>query len=315
MTDTQEPSQQRDVTRRKVLAVGGAAVAAVGVGGTAAAGGAFADEPRGGSDDACYVLTTETTEGPYYIDADKIRRDITEDQDGIPLALTLKVIDADTCRPLRNAAVDIWHCNAVGIYSGYEAMSGGGPGGGTPPSGTPTGEPPTGAPTGGPGGGGGGHQEPTDDERYLRGTWRTDRHGEVTFRTVFPGWYQGRCVHIHVKVHVDGEWTDAGYEGGHTCHTGQLFFDEKSVLAAAEVEPYASNDTVRTTLDEDTIYPDNGHEGGLLYLKYDRRKIARGVRARLTMGVAPDETHDSTDTFPGSGPSSAPSSSSSQSAS
>lgn len=299
MTDgSQQPWHTGKLTRRKVVIAGGAAVAA-GVGGTLAAGGAFADE-RGGKRDACYVLTSETTEGPYYIDADKIRRNITEDQEGIPLLLTLKVIDAETCRPLRNAAVDIWHCNAVGVYSGYEDMSnGGGPGGGTPPSGTPTGEPPTDAPTGGPGGGGpGGHQEPTDDERYLRGTWRTDRHGSVTFRTVFPGWYQGRCVHIHVKVHVDGEWTDAGYEGGHTCHTGQLFFDETSVLTSAKVEPYASNTTTRTTLDEDTIYPDNGHEGGLLYLAYDRRRIARGVHAHLTMGVAPDETHDSTDTMP-----------------
>ncbi len=101
-------------------------------------------------------------------------------------------------------------------------------------------------------------------------------------------------MHIHVKVHVDGEWTDAGYEGGHTCHTGQLFFDEKSVLLTAEVEPYSTNTTTRTTLDEDTIYPGNGHEGGLLYLKYDRKRIAKGVHAHLTMGVAPDETHDNT---------------------
>jgi protocatechuate 3,4-dioxygenase beta subunit len=286
---------------------GGAAVAAVGVGGGLAVD-AFADGATTGSAsssdtaaEACYTLTSETTEGPYYIDADKIRQNVTEDEEGIPLTLKLKVIDADTCKPVKNAAVDIWHCSALGIYSGYEAMgSGGGGGGGTPPtgaptdipSGTPTGEPPTGGP-----GGGGGHSEPTDDERYLRGTWKTDRHGYVTFRTVFPGWYQGRCVHIHVKVHVDGTWTDAGYEGGHTCHTGQLFFDEKSVLASALVEPYSTNTTTRTTLDEDTIYPDNGHPGGLLYLKYNKRNIARGVQAHLTMGVAPDETND-TDTQP-----------------
>ncbi|MFG2121906.1 intradiol ring-cleavage dioxygenase [Streptomyces sp. NPDC048710] len=293
MTETQESQEKGQLRRRTVLAAGGVAVTAVGVGGAFAVSASAQEEA---TEDTCYTLTSELVEGPYYIDADKIRQDVTEDEEGIPLALTLKVIDAETCKPLRDAAVDIWHCNALGVYSGYEAMGSGGGGGGPAPSGTPTQTPtgtPTGAPpSGGPGGGGGGHQEPTDDERYLRGTWRTDKHGHVTFRTVFPGWYQGRCVHIHVKVHVDGTWTDAGYEGGHTCHTGQLFFAEKAVLLTEDVEPYSTNTTTRTTLDEDTIYPGNGHAGGLLYLKYDKKHIARGVRAHLTLGVAPDETND-----------------------
>ncbi|MEV5912854.1 intradiol ring-cleavage dioxygenase [Streptomyces chartreusis] len=294
------PKHKKDLTRRKVVAAGAGAAVAVGVGGTLAAG-AFAGEKSaagttasasGSASETCYKLTSETTEGPYYIDADKLRKDITEDQEGIPLTLRLKVIDAETCKPIRNAAVDIWHCNALGVYSGYEDM---GSGGGTPPSGEPTGEPPSGEPSGGPGGGGGVHQEPTDDERYLRGTWRTDRNGTVEFKTVFPGWYQGRCVHIHTKVHVSGTWTDAGYEGGNTCHTGQFFFDEESVLASAEVAPYSTNTTTRTTLDEDTIYPDNGTEGGLLKLKYRKNDIAKGVVATITMGVDPEATHDGTD--------------------
>ncbi|MCX4455498.1 MULTISPECIES: intradiol ring-cleavage dioxygenase [unclassified Streptomyces] len=299
MTDSQVPENRGTLARRTVLMASGVAVTAIGVGGALSVN-ASAEEtaPEGSAPaETCYTLTSELVEGPYYIDADKIRRDVTEDQEGIPLTLELKVIDADTCKPLRNAAVDIWHCSATGVYSGYESSGNGGGGPaptGPPPSGTPTGEPPT----GGPGGGGGGHQEPTDDDRYLRGTWRTDRHGRVTFKTIFPGWYQGRAVHIHTKVHVDGTWTDAGYEGGHTCHTGQFFFDEKSVLASAEVAPYSTNTSTRTTLTEDTIYPQNGHTGGLLYLRYDKRHIAKGVHAHLTMGVAPDETHDSSDTQP-----------------
>ena len=303
----QGPKHKRDLTRRKVVVAGAGAAAAVGVGGTLAAG-AFAGETSGTATSAsasssssssaaetCYQLTSETTEGPYYIDADKLRQDVTEDQEGIPLTLRLKVIDSESCKPIRNAAVDIWHCNALGVYSGYEAMgSGGGGGGGTPPSGEPTGEPPSGEPTGAPGGGGGVHEEPTDDERYLRGTWRTDKNGQVVFKTVFPGWYQGRCVHIHTKVHVNGTWTDAGYEGGTTCHTGQLFFEEEAVLASAEVEPYSTNTTTRTTLDEDTIYPDNGTEGGLLKLKYKKNDIAKGVVATLTMGVDPEATNTGT---------------------
>ncbi|KKD05101.1 intradiol ring-cleavage dioxygenase [Streptomyces sp. WM6386] len=286
----QEAAEVRDVTRRKVVAVGAGAVAALGLGGSAYASNAGAGEkrrsPAQGAEE-CYVLTSETTEGPYYIDADKIRRDVTEDRPGIPFLLRIKVIDNETCRPVRNAAVDIWHCDAVGVYSGYEDMGNGGGGGGPAPTGTPTG-----VPTGPPPGGGGGHQEPTDDTRYLRGTWRTDRQGFVTFKTVFPGWYRGRTVHVHTKVHVGGEWTDAGYEGGNTCHTGQFFFDEESVLASAGVEPYASNTAERTTLDEDTIYDGSGTAGGLLKLQYRKDDIGKGVRGSITVGVDPEATND-----------------------
>ncbi len=302
---------QRDLTRRRVVVAGGAAVAAAGLGTaiatTASAGetsaasatpSASASSPSG---EVCYRLTSETTEGPYYIDADKIRKDITEHKEGIPMTLRLKVIDSDTCKPVARAAVDIWHCDALGLYSGYESSSSGG--GGTPPTGTPptgtppTGTPPTDAPTGAPTGAppGGGHQEPTDDKRYLRGTQLTDRHGFVEFTTVFPGWYRGRCVHIHTKVHVGGKLTEAGYEGGHTCHTGQLFFAEEAVLASAEVAPYNTSTTERTTLDEDGIYPGNGAQGGLLNLRYRKGKIEKGVTGSLTLGVDPDATHEGTD--------------------
>ncbi|MDN0200442.1 intradiol ring-cleavage dioxygenase [Streptomyces sp. S.PNR 29] len=303
----QGPKHRRNLTRRKVVVAGAGTVAAVGVGGTLTAG-AFAGEtggkgatPKASSTatgaDACYKLTSETTEGPYYIDADKIRQDITEDREGIPLTLRIKVIDSETCEPVRNAAVDIWHCDALGLYSGYESLStGGGGGGGTPPSGAPT-DVPSGTPTGSPpaGGGGGVHEEPTDDKRYLRGTWRTDKQGFVTFKTIFPGWYRGRCVHVHTKVHVNGEWTDAGYEGGNTCHTGQFFFDEESVLASAEVEPYSTSTTERTKLDEDTIYDGSGVQGGLLKLKYKENDIAEGVVGTITVGVDPEATHTGTE--------------------
>ncbi|GGQ92091.1 hypothetical protein GCM10010251_03410 [Streptomyces aurantiogriseus] len=302
---------------------GGAAVAAVGAGGalampasadeaTEAAGTASAS--AAGTAKTCYKLTSETTEGPYYIDADKLRQDITEDKEGIPLTLQLKVIDSETCKPVADAAVDVWHCDALGLYSGYESFS---QGGGTAPTDAPSGTPtdvPSGTPTGEPpsGGGGGGHEEPTSDTRYLRGTWKTDKQGRVTFKTIFPGWYQGRCVHIHTKVHVDGEWTDAGYEGGHACHTGQFFFDEESVLASAVVEPYASNTAERTTLTEDTIYDQSGAAGGLLKLRYDKRDISKGVRASLTVGVDPAATHDGQDApQPGTSASASPSASAS----
>ncbi|MFJ2111464.1 intradiol ring-cleavage dioxygenase [Streptomyces sp. NPDC087850] len=305
MTGTQEdqvPNDKRNLTRRRVIVASGAAVAATGIGAmavtTASAGESTTPTtPKaaasGDATEVCYRLTSQTTEGPYYIDADKIRKDITEGEPGIPMTLRLKVIDSETCKPVAAAAVDIWHCTAMGVYSGYEAMGSGGggaPGGGTPP----TGEPPTGGPGGPGGGGGGGHEEPTDDERYLRGTQVTDKKGYVEFKTIFPGWYQGRAVHIHTKVHVDGKMTDSGYEGGHTCHTGQFFFAEDAVLDSVGLEPYVVNTARRTTLTEDTIYDQSGVQGGLLKLTYSKTNMARGVVGSITMGVDPDETNEGT---------------------
>lgn len=173
-------------------------------------------------DAATCRVTPELTEGPYYFDVDSIRSDITEDREGTALRLALRVRDAESCEPIENAVVDIWHCDASGLYSGYESASQGS--GGAPP-----------------GGGGSGR---SDDKTYLRGAQVTNSEGTVEFKTVYPGWYRGRTVHIHAKVHVDSK----------TVLTSQLFtnreFDEK-VYAA---KPY-SEDTGRDTFnDTDSIF-------------------------------------------------------------
>ena len=142
---------------------------------------------------ASCAVTPEQTEGPYYFDADKIRRDIREDREGRRLRLALRVRDAGSCEPLPDAVVDIWHADAGGAYSGFD---GGGDG------------------TGGRGGGGGG-QAPTAS-RYLRGAQVTNNDGIVEFTTIYPGWYPGRTAHIHVKVHLDAT----------TALTTQLYFDD-----------------------------------------------------------------------------------------
>src|SRR3989442_793481 len=64
------------------------------------------------------VLAPEMTEGPYYLPNEKVRRNITEGHSGTPLLLHLTVVDASTCRPIKGAAVDIWHADALGVYSG-----------------------------------------------------------------------------------------------------------------------------------------------------------------------------------------------------
>ncbi|HWU11830.1 MAG TPA: intradiol ring-cleavage dioxygenase [Streptomyces sp.] len=273
---------KRNTSRRQVLVAGGAAVAVAGAGGVLATTALAGESPaevkgaKAAAGEACYRLSAETIEGPYYIDADKVRADITEDKQGVPLTLVIKVIDAETCKPVRNAAVDIWHCDALGIYSGYESI------GSSLPPGLPTEPPADGS------GGGEIHIEPTDDERYLRGTLRTDHQGVVRFTSIFPGWYEGRAAHIHTHVHVNGTWTSSGYEGGRTCHTGQLYFEEEAVQAVAATEPYAGSTVERVTLPEDILYDDSGATGGLLTLHYDKKRITRGVKASITVGVDPE---------------------------
>jgi protocatechuate 3,4-dioxygenase beta subunit len=167
------------------------------------------------------TVATELTEGPYYFDVDSIRSDIREDREGTLLRLGVRVRDAESCEAIENAIVDVWHCDALGIYSGFESAS-----------------------MGGPGGGGSG---PADEETYLRGAQATNSDGIAEFKTVYPGWYRGRTTHIHLKVHLDKQ----------TLLTSQLFttreFDD-IVYARA---PY-SQDTGRDTYNEtDGIYAES----------------------------------------------------------
>jgi protocatechuate 3,4-dioxygenase beta subunit len=168
-------------------------------------------------DAASCTVSPEMTEGPYYFDVDAIRADIREDREGTPLRLALRVRDAGACTPIANAVVDIWHCDALGLYSGFEAAS-----------------------TGGPGGGSG----PTDDETYLRGAQVTNNDGVVEITTIYPGWYQGRTTHIHAKVHLDNT----------TALTTQLYFDDDITDDVYAGAPYDSDGQRSTTNRNDGIF-------------------------------------------------------------
>jgi len=148
---------------------------------------------------ASCALTPEETEGPYYFNANSIRGDIREDRQGTALRLAMRVQDR-SCTPIPNAIVDIWHCDASGLYSGFESVSRRGEIGGPR----------------------------TDEETYLRGAQVTNGDGVVEFLTVYPGWYQGRTVHIHVKVHLDSR----------TVLTSQLYFDEAVTERVYARSPY-----------------------------------------------------------------------------
>jgi len=241
--------------------------------GGAALAGAWRAMP---STPAC-VLTTEQEEGPFYVDASKVRRDITEDKQGVPLQLKIALVNAKTCSPLANAALDIWHCDAMGVYSAFTDVKMG-----PPPGAGPGGRPPMGPPPEGFGPPPGMGNRHLDKTRFLRGIQPTDSSGMAQFQTIYPGWYQGRTIHIHMKVHV----------GGNVAHTGQLFFPEDITERIAKLQPYAKHSDLHlTTQAEDHVFQDEHGAPGLVTLaRIQPRSDSAGFIATVTVAVDPEAT-------------------------
>ncbi|MEV6108996.1 intradiol ring-cleavage dioxygenase [Streptomyces sp. NPDC051940] len=267
---------QSKMSRRRAIALGGGAAA--GVGAAAAVGyAAFGEESAGTAATAegtatatgtsvsggqC-VLMSSVTEGPYYLDGALVRKDITEGKEGVPLDLEITVQDTtDSCAPVKGAAVEIWHCDAWGYYSGYTTAN---PGGSAPAE----------------------SEDGSDanDKTYLRGYQIAGGNGVVKFRTIFPGWYTPRTCHIHIRVHTGGEKADGTYEGGKTNYTGQLFFPDDTAEGVFAVEPYAQHTGTYTRLADDMVYDGKGTASGLLALE---GSAAKGYRGTITLGIDPD---------------------------
>lgn len=179
------------------------------------------------------VLAPEQTEGPYYLDGDKVRRDIREGRPGTLLTLRTTVVDVSTCKPIRGAAVDVWHCGADGVYSGTSVQG-------------------------------------TEGQTFFRGIQKTDRTGLATFTTVYPGWYEGRTVHIHVRVAL----------GGSIVHTGQLYFPDALTDRVYRLAPYNARPGRTTRNATDSIYRNGGSRSQLRLAKK-----GSGYVGTITMGV------------------------------
>ena len=193
------------------------------------------------------TMTQEETQGPYWFDVDSIRSDIREGRPGTVLNLALRVQDVSACStgagaaPVANSVVEIWHCDAGGIYAGFETgsrgVAGGAPGGGPQGSGeTSNGSYSVGDSEG----------ATTDDATYMRGAQVADSNGIVQFTTIYPGWYPGRTVHIHLKVHRDKT----------TVLTTQLFMDEGVNAEVFATSPYSDHTGRDVFNDDDNIYDD-----------------------------------------------------------
>jgi len=176
------------------------------------------------------VLTPEMTEGPYYVPDEAVRRDITEGLSGTPLALRLTVVNASTCQAIAGAKVDVWHANALGVYSGVQGNSG----------------------------------------TFMRGVQPTNAHGLAQFETIYPGWYAGSTVHIHVKVHL----------GGNVVHTGQLFFPDSLSDSVYRKAPYSTRPGRDVRNATDAIFR-NGGSRSMLKLS----RSGTGYVGAIALGV------------------------------
>jgi protocatechuate 3,4-dioxygenase beta subunit len=168
------------------------------------------------------VARPEMTEGPYFVDKQLNRSDIRDGRPGTALAIALTVMDVTggKCRPLAGAMVDLWQCDAKGVYSGVaDAIQG----------------------------------QNTTDQKFLRGFQTTGADGMAAFTTIYPGWYRGRAVHIHFKIRTQAP--SGAFE-----FTSQWYFDEAlndRILAGPEYARSSRRDTLNST---DSIYRNGGDQ-------------------------------------------------------
>lgn len=158
---------------------------------------------------APHEATANSGAGPYYVPGSPRRRDIREGRDGAALTLRIRAVEAGTLTPVAGATVEIWHCDADGIYSGYQRY--------------------------------GADRfpalvslalrrfRPTDTATFLRGEQVTDDDGQVEFRTVVPGWYTPRTLHIHARVAL----------GGAPLLLTELYFPDEFAARVQSRPPYA----------------------------------------------------------------------------
>jgi protocatechuate 3,4-dioxygenase beta subunit len=197
-------------------------------------------------------MWAEQDEGPYHRDTQPLRRDIVEDREGLRLQLGLRLVADDA--PVHDATVEIWQCDALGHYSGFP-----------PPNDSVV---PTAASAA--------RGEYLPDQSFLRGRQRSDAAGMVEFRSVHPGWYPGRTVHIHVMVHV-----------GDTTLTSQLYFPDELNDDVLSLEPYSQRPGRDTTNDTDEIFPTGGEPAVL-----DVARDGKNYRAAICL-VLPASGTDS----------------------
>lgn len=207
------------------------------------------------------VLSPEQIAGPYFRNPKLIRRNISEGSSGVPLLLKLRIVDAATCLPVSDALVDIWHCNARGAYSGWSKVD--------PDQEVSVGNI--------------GAIPRTDDDTYLRGAQFSDRNGFVRFTTIYPGFYAGRALHIHVAVRILG----SNYlDDRHVAWVGQLYLPEVASRPVLNAMEYSGRAVSVLTNDQDHFYTHMGGDQSTLNVYHiGRDSWEDGFFGHMTIGV------------------------------
>ncbi|KAG7380475.1 hypothetical protein PHYPSEUDO_007177 [Phytophthora pseudosyringae] len=179
------------------------------------------------------VAEPEVTEGPYYVKGEYVRTDMREQQTGVTMYVDVQVIDVNTCDPVKDLHIDLWHANATGVYSGVVASTNGN------------------------------SADKTNlDNTFLRGVTPTDDDGVAQTISVFPGYYSGRTTHVHFVGNYGGSvLSNNTYAGGSVAHVGQFFFDQDLITSVAKVSPYSTNKQSSTLNSADKIFQEASANG------------------------------------------------------
>lgn len=242
------------LTRRRLLQQAGVLGLAAAAGGSLGAGRGFAavSSATALASASRLTLTPEQEEGPFYVAIEKIRKNITLGKSGVPLNLKIRVEDTSG-NAVKGAACDIWHCDALGVYSDESS-------------------------------------ENTVGQTFLRGVQFTDADGVAEFKTIYPGHYSGRTTHIHVKVHVGGKASGGSYKGGHVSHTGQLLFEDSITSQVYRLAPYTSDAAARVVNTSDRIYTEQGGARSTLTLARLGSSVGDGFLGTVRLVVDPSST-------------------------
>jgi protocatechuate 3,4-dioxygenase beta subunit len=179
----------------------------------------------------------------------------------VPLLLDYQVVDINTCEPIPDVYVEIWHCNATGVYGGVVAQ-----------------------------GNGDSSDQTNLDNTWLRGIQPTNEDGVAQFESIFPGHYVGRTTHIHIAVHANATLLANNTLGHETfaSHVGQAFFDQALIDAVEKLAPYTDNRQPLTTNRADWIMAQEaGTDGVDPVMEYTLLgdKLEDGLFAWLAFGV------------------------------
>jgi protocatechuate 3,4-dioxygenase beta subunit len=191
------------------------------------------------------------------VQGEMIRSNLVDGKPGVPVHLEMQFVDTTSCKPATSLLIDVWSCDAMGIYSGVSAAGQGGL-----------------------------------NTNYLRGVQPTDADGVVEFDIIFPGHYGGRATHEHIVTHTGATiLANGSYSGGHISHLSQIFFDQALIDAVERTSPYSTNTIAKTSNNADGY---TGYSASAAYDPFPEwmmlgSSISDGLFVWIELGINPTQ--------------------------